>query len=224
MQYLIPVPAQWHKAITQVWGERPDVYPSTNGHNGTDWGIPESTPILAAAPGQVLYADLDVNTARSSGSGYGYYVKLQHADGSISIYGHMQDGGILVKTGQWVQMGEIIGRSGNTGFSTGPHLHFETRHGLELCTCFDHAQWLVGEIPAEGGLMQAELLAEGDLLILRGRPVKGESPIGSLRTGDKMRVLGLAGADAWLQVDVFTGELSGKSGYVKYEAEWVRLE
>jgi len=223
MQYLYPVPKEQQEKISQRFGENPAWYPSTNGHTGIDWGIPEGTPILAAADGVVTRAELDTATAASPHTGYGYHIRIQHADGTTSIYGHLCQGGILVKTGQRVRMGEVIGRSGNTGMSTGPHLHFEVRKGPEITSCFDPFPWLVKDIPPAGGLMIAELLPEGSLLTLRGSPIKGKAPMGSLKAGDQMRVLGLTGSDAWLQVEVTSGKLSGKSGYVMYQSAWLSL-
>jgi murein DD-endopeptidase MepM/ murein hydrolase activator NlpD len=56
---------------------------------------------------------------------YGYYVDIQHADGYLTRYGHLSR--ILVSLGQTVGQGDVIGASGSTGYSTGPHVHFELR-------------------------------------------------------------------------------------------------
>ena len=80
---------------------------------------------MAAADGVVTRADLDPETAANSKRGYGYQVRIQHSDGSTTIYAHIIEGGLLVEAGQEVKMGDVIARSGNTGNSTGPHLHFE---------------------------------------------------------------------------------------------------
>lgn len=86
-------------------------------HTGLDIGMPAGTPIDAAAGGTVAEAGWD--------DGYGNYVKVDHGDGLVSIYGHMSL--ILTTPGERVAPGELIGLVGSTGVSTGPHLHFEVR-------------------------------------------------------------------------------------------------
>ena len=66
-----------------------------------------------------------VITAKMSRYGYGHEVKVDHGFGFITIYGHLED--INVKVGQKVSRGEVVGTLGNTGRSTGPHLHYEVR-------------------------------------------------------------------------------------------------
>jgi murein DD-endopeptidase MepM/ murein hydrolase activator NlpD len=89
-------------------------------HKGVDIAAPIGTPIVAAAPGEVV-------SAGWNSGGYGNLVKLQHADGSITLYAH--NSRILVRPGQRVEQGELISEMGSTGFSTGPHLHFEVHPG-----------------------------------------------------------------------------------------------
>ncbi|MBW4578779.1 MAG: M23 family metallopeptidase [Tildeniella nuda ZEHNDER 1965/U140] len=87
-------------------------------HKGTDIGAPMGTPVLAAADGKVALAD-QLN-------GYGLTVILSHQnDTRETLYAHLS--AMLVKPGQWVEKGTVIGRVGSTGLSTGPHLHFELR-------------------------------------------------------------------------------------------------
>jgi murein DD-endopeptidase MepM/ murein hydrolase activator NlpD len=85
-------------------------------HKGIDLASSVGTPVVAAAPGEVI-------TAGWNSGGYGNVVVLRHADGSETLYGH--NSRILVRTGQIVQQGEQISAMGSTGHSTGPHLHFE---------------------------------------------------------------------------------------------------
>jgi murein DD-endopeptidase MepM/ murein hydrolase activator NlpD len=85
-------------------------------HNGIDIAGPVGTPIFAAAAGVVTYA------AWNDG-GYGNLVEISHPDGSLTVYAHNQR--ILVREGQEVEQGEQVAEMGSTGFSTGPHLHFE---------------------------------------------------------------------------------------------------
>ena len=79
--------------------------------------MPEGTPIRAAQSGTVI--------AASYNGGYGNYTCIDHGDALSTCYGHQSQLGVT--TGQSVDQGQIIGYSGNTGSSTGPHLHFEVR-------------------------------------------------------------------------------------------------
>lgn len=87
-------------------------------HKGIDIAAPIGTPVVAAADGQVL-------SAGWNSGGYGNLVKLRHFDGSITLYAHNSK--IFVRRGQTVSQGQQIAAMGNTGYSTGPHLHFEVR-------------------------------------------------------------------------------------------------
>ena len=88
-------------------------------HNGIDIANANGTPILAIMDGTVL----DSGPA----SGYGNWIRIQHDDGTISLYGHMES--LDVSTGQRVHAGQKIAGMGNLGFSTGTHLHFEVHPG-----------------------------------------------------------------------------------------------
>lgn len=88
-------------------------------HGGTDIGAPLGTPIYAARAGTVTYA------ARLGT--YGNWVAIDHGNGISTGYAHIRDGGILVRVGQRVEVGQLIALVGSTGQSTGPHLHFEVR-------------------------------------------------------------------------------------------------
>lgn len=88
-------------------------------HNGVDFGTPIGTPVKSAASGTVIGAgDTDL-TCR--GASFGRWILVRHNNGLASIYAHLSV--ISVKEGQTVGAGEVIGYSGNTGYSTGPHLH-----------------------------------------------------------------------------------------------------
>lgn len=80
------------------------------------------TPIYAARAGTVVTADYD-------GSGYGYYVIIDHGDGFMTVYGHNSQ--LTVSTGEYVSKGQLIAYAGSTGYSTGPHLHYEIRYNGE---------------------------------------------------------------------------------------------
>ncbi len=89
---------------------------STN-HKGIDWAVPIGTTVVASNAGTV--------TKAGWASGYGYAVYIRHADGRETRYAHLSK--VLVKVGQTVSQGQRIALSGNSGRSTGPHLHFEIR-------------------------------------------------------------------------------------------------
>ncbi|MDQ5954646.1 MAG: hypothetical protein QG583_574 [Patescibacteria group bacterium] len=89
------------------------------GHKGVDFAAPTGTPILAAASGKVLKAAMGWNGA------FGNMVIVQHSNGTLTLYAHMSK--IATSTGSQVTQGQVIGYVGNTGRSTGPHLHFEVR-------------------------------------------------------------------------------------------------
>lgn len=112
--------------ITQRFGENPADYARFGqaGHNGLDLANAEGTQIVSAAPGLVKMINFD--------NDYGYYVRIWHPALRLhTFYAHLQEGSFLVKIGQQVNRGDPIARMGNTGNSTGPHLHFETRLGTE---------------------------------------------------------------------------------------------
>ena len=105
-------------AISSVFGWRQHpISGDRRFHTGIDLAAACGTPVLAAYSGQVEIADWV--------GGYGLTVILNHNRAQQTLYGHMSQ--LFVRPGQWVERGTIIGRVGNTGNSTGPHLHFETR-------------------------------------------------------------------------------------------------
>ena len=87
-------------------------------HKGIDIAGPIGTPILAAAPGKVIFAGWN-------SGGYGKLIKIEHPDSSVTLYAHNNK--IMVAKGQQIRQGQQIAEMGSTGFSTGPHLHFEIR-------------------------------------------------------------------------------------------------
>lgn len=107
-------------------------------YGGIDWAVPMGTPVRAAQDGRVTIA-------RQDGSGYGVHARIQHGDGSLTVYGHLQN--LAVKAGDMVKAGQVIGLSNNTGNSSGPHLHFELRdpRGVPV----DPSPLLVAELPGE---------------------------------------------------------------------------
>ncbi|NJN31207.1 MAG: M23 family metallopeptidase [Synechococcales cyanobacterium RM1_1_8] len=125
--------------ISSVFGWR--IHPIFNTqrfHSGTDLAAEQGTPVVATLTGLASVADFV--------GGYGLTVVLDHADGKHqTLYGHMSE--IYVQPGQVVRQGEVIGRVGSTGNSTGPHLHFEVRELTnEGWMAIDPGRYLEGSI------------------------------------------------------------------------------
>ncbi|TWC39472.1 murein DD-endopeptidase MepM/ murein hydrolase activator NlpD [Pseudomonas sp. SJZ079] len=100
------------------------------GRYALDIAMPEGTPIIAARAGVVVKTE-----NRQSGRGNnpsGNYVRILHDDGTMGVYLHLMKGSVQVQEGRRVQVGSLLARSGNTGNSTGPHLHFVVQRNVGL--------------------------------------------------------------------------------------------
>ncbi|MGC4120914.1 MAG: NBR1-Ig-like domain-containing protein [Myxococcales bacterium] len=110
------------------WNCGSEVY---DGHVGTDFGVQATVgvrAVVAGAAGTVIETNDGCGTGswgNTCGGGFGNYVKLLHDDGKITTYGHMASGTLKVHQGDSVTCGQELGRAGNSGNSSGPHLHFE---------------------------------------------------------------------------------------------------
>jgi hypothetical protein len=136
MKFLYPVPP--NSIVTQTFQghvNRARAHGWRYYNGGIDWAVMTGTDLKAAQAGKVIATNTDA-------TGYGTHVRIQHADGYMTIYGHMLD--FAVSVGDKVEAGDVIGRSDNTGNSTGPHLHFELRrHGTPI----DPQPLLVKKLP-----------------------------------------------------------------------------
>lgn len=106
--------------ITQMFGKNPQIYEQfgMKAHNGIDFGIPVGTKLFAPCDG---YVSVKKNTG-----GYGWHIKLRAPHKALEcVLGHMSS--FNVTDGAYVHMGDLLGCSGNTGFSTGAHLHLGVR-------------------------------------------------------------------------------------------------
>lgn len=102
-----------------------------------DFAAAVGTPVLAARAGTVMQVESDFEKAGLNQEKYGgraNFVRIVHDDGAMSLYAHLKSEGVLVRVGQRVAAGQQIGMSGNTGFTTGPHLHFavQVNRGMRL--------------------------------------------------------------------------------------------
>ncbi|MDR1179096.1 MAG: M23 family metallopeptidase [Spirochaetales bacterium] len=126
---LVDIPTLWpvkgvRGRVTSLFG--PTLHPFSGQwyiHKGIDIAFGYNIPIVATARGKIITID-------SEPMGFGNYVVIRHKYGFYTKYAHLQR--ILVTRGQEVQQGEVIGTMGNTGLSTGPHVHYEVRIGSEV--------------------------------------------------------------------------------------------
>ncbi len=161
-------PAQT-RTITQRFKANPGNYPDLPGHDGLDLAVAKGLPFFAAAAGRVVHAS-DRRWSTPTASNYGWHVVLEHAGGLATVYGHAQPD-LPVSVGDQVAAGAVVGYSGNTGQTTGYHLHFglldqtgerdpangfpEWKHGRAI----DPLPWLEGlPLPPEPPVRRIDLL------------------------------------------------------------------
>ena len=115
-------------APNRVFGDAPVKGVSVIWHNGNDYGWGEGTQVYAAAAGRVSSVRWSSTTRTNHrGGGYGNYIIIDHEDGYSTLYAHLPNSPLLVYVGELLEAGERIGTMGNTGNSSGVHLHFELR-------------------------------------------------------------------------------------------------
>jgi murein DD-endopeptidase MepM/ murein hydrolase activator NlpD len=154
-------------------------------HNGTDISVPAGTSVYAVESGTVYFA--------GPWDGYGNLVAVVHEGGYVTMYGHLSR--LLARPGEQVTDRSVIALSGNTGRSTGPHLHFESR-------------WL----PGYGKDTSPPVVGTAPLMVVSSPPVASAAP-----SGPKPEVQeGGAPADDWVQLYI---DEAGKRGQVRVE-DW----
>lgn len=113
-----PISEKYLRAMASGYGYRSDpIYGTTRFHEGMDFSSPVGTPVYATGDGKV--------TEASWKSAYGNLVEIDHGFNYTTRYAHLSE--IKVRPGQTIRRGDLIGKVGNTGKSTGPHLHYEVR-------------------------------------------------------------------------------------------------
>ncbi len=104
-------------------------------HRGVDVQVIKNEPIVAAYPGTVI-------VSKYNKGGYGHYVIVEHSNGFQTLYGHLELR--TVRVGDYVYPGDVVGLAGNTGRSSGAHLHFEIRYGdvnIDPATIINFPKW-----------------------------------------------------------------------------------
>lgn len=136
-------------------------------HGGVDYGVPEGTPVYAVTDGVVDPTGYDA-------PGFGHYIKTSNSDGSENFFGHLSRK--LIEGGTRVKAGDLVGYSGNSGSSTGPHLHFEVRKGgnkldpLAYLSGAEANNLIAGAVPPAGDSLTLKRGA-GNLIV---QPMGGE--------------------------------------------------
>lgn len=122
-------------------------------HQGTDWALPKGTPVLACFDGLVSRVE------KYRLNGYGRSIYLRSLDGKFeALYAHLEN--IFVELNEKVKLGQNLGHSGNTGFGTGPHLHF----GLKVYGEYLDAQNYIGAAPPQLLKPDEYIVQKGDTL------------------------------------------------------------
>ncbi|MFE9255844.1 M23 family metallopeptidase [Streptomyces sp. NPDC006879] len=109
-----------HYKLSATYGKGGNMW--AHKHSGQDFAVPTGTPVKAVGAGKVVKAG---GNGAGDGPAYGNAIVIKHANGKYSQYAHLSK--IKVRVGQKVATNQLIGLSGNTGNSSGPHLHFEIR-------------------------------------------------------------------------------------------------
>lgn len=143
-------------SITSGYGPRTHPITGEEGkkHNGVDiGGTKATTNVIAAMSGRIYSVTTGCAEGYTScGGGYGNHVIIEHDDGNYTIYAHMYENSIIVNQGDSINQGQVIGKVGNTGSSSGAHLHFEVRvGGSDSNSSQDPLNFVKAEEPRSGG-------------------------------------------------------------------------
>lgn len=134
--------------VTLGYGTKDSLH--TSGHTGIDFACAQGTPVQSGADGTVVTA----TQSNAPNGGYGMYMEVDHGNGYKTLYAHLS--GFSASVGSSVKAGQIIAKSGNTGNSTGPHLHLTLfKNGAHT----DPAPFLGGSVPVSGSMSSGDTAA-----------------------------------------------------------------
>lgn len=154
--------------ITSKFGRRfHPIHKVWKGHGGVDIAIPTGSSVHVVADGVVKKVGWDKK-------GYGRYIVIKHAYGYESLYAHLQADGVMVTVGDKVSEDDIIGKSGNTGGSTGPHLHIEIGQGNILNSSNKRDPAAIGDLQKLLSSYQEEVFDGGiinGIIVTESKPV-----------------------------------------------------
>lgn len=128
------IPLREYRRTSSVFGKRfHPILKKYRAHNGIDFSVPSGTPILNTANGIVVVA------AHGGQSAFGKYVVVKHPQGFTTLYAHLRK--VNVQPGEFIAKGSMLGESGSTGQSTGPHLHYEIRYQDQVLDPQPFVEW-----------------------------------------------------------------------------------
>lgn len=141
-----------------------DMVANKNGKSATDY-------IIAHSDGEVVDVRSNYTANDKTGNSYGNYVKIKHDNGYYTLYAHIKYGTVKVKEGDKVKKGNVIGYMGNTGYSTGAHVHFEVRDTKDVK--IDPTPYIDSDLPAKKETssdtsnkpVEQQTFKEGDLVV-----------------------------------------------------------
>jgi len=156
-RYRLPFPADRQFRISQAFGGKAS-HQGTQNYYAVDIGMPEGTPVLAARDGVVMTVDNDFFGAGLDMAKYGdraNNVRVVHADGTMAVYAHLQLESVRVQVGDRVRAGQPLALSGDTGYTSGPHLHFcvQRNASMELVSIPFEFRGLQGDFTPEAGML-----------------------------------------------------------------------
>lgn len=135
-EYLRPFSENANTYVSQGFHGQASHQDALNAY-AVDFALLLGTPVLAARKGivmEVIDGNPDLGGTRAYDLDNANLIRIVHDDDSMAVYGHLLEGSVTVKPGQWVAAGTVIAQSGNSGFSHGPHLHFavQVNTGMQL--------------------------------------------------------------------------------------------
>lgn len=174
--YLLPFQNGQQVTVGQVVGGKITTHNSPASKYAVDFTVPTGTPIVAARKGKVVDIDQNYTEGGADPLLKANHVLILHEDGTLGLYSHLAQSRIPLTFGQPVEAGELLGYSGNTGYSTGPHLHFvvlaNTRSSDGTAQYVSQPVKFVNAAP-----MQELKLCQGDKLLIKHNSISSAETV-----------------------------------------------
>lgn len=151
-EFLIPFKGRYR--VTQAPGGKFS-HKGPKNRYAVDVAMPVGTPLYAAKDGKVVDMKMYFTKAGLDPAAHGKanYIRISHSDGTMTLYVHLKANSQVVKLGQYVKAGDLIAQSGNTGYTTGPHLHFAVQHNNGVATVSIPFKFKGGIVPKAGSML-----------------------------------------------------------------------